>query len=184
MATRARSARRSIPLSISVIDRYASQSSCCHLRIATYRRMAMSSTPPDDSAPTLAPGRLAGLLYALVFIAAVAQTELVPLLPQLAAADGLSTATTAALIAAPGAATFAVALPAGVFADRFGARRMTLAAGVLLAVGAFAQALPGVAPLLARRLGFGLAYGVVWATGGAWIAPTERDPDGAAPRPA
>ena len=146
--------------------------------------MAMPSTPPDDSAPNLAPGRLAALLYALVFVAAVAQTELVPLLPQLAAADGLSTATTAALIAAPGAATFAVALPAGVFADRFGARRMTLAAGVLLAVGTFAQALPGFAPLLAGRLGFGLAYGIIWTTAVAWIAQTERDPDGAARRQA
>jgi predicted MFS family arabinose efflux permease len=113
---------------------------------------------------------LAGSLYALVFVAAVAQMALVPLLPRLAKADGLSTATTAALIAAPGAATFAVALPAGAFADRFGARRVTLGAGALLAVSVLIQAEPGTGWLLAGRLAFGLAYGIAWTTAVAWIA--------------
>jgi DHA2 family methylenomycin A resistance protein-like MFS transporter len=114
--------------------------------------------------------RLAVCLSALMFVAAVAQTALVPLLPDLAAADGLSTAMTAALIAAPGAATFAVALPAGAIADRLGARRVTLGAGLLLAVGVLAQARPGIGWLMSGRLAFGVAYGIVWTTAVAWIA--------------
>ena len=125
---------------------------------------------------------IAPLLYGLVFVAAVAQTALVPLLPRLAQVDGLSTAMTAALIAAPGAATLAVALPAGAFADRFGARRVTLAAGVLLAGGMLAQAGGGAAWLLAGRLGFGVAYGIAWTTAVAWIAQRDRDEDASARR--
>jgi len=123
-------------------------------------------------------GTLAALLYALVFVAAVAQTALVPLLPRLAELHGLSTATTAALIAAPGAATFAVAVPAGALADRFGARRLTLGAGVLLAIGVLAQAGRATGWLLAGRLAFGVAYGIAWTTAVAWIA--QRDGEGQA----
>ena len=144
----------------------------------------MPATPPTDTGAPPAARPLAALLYGLVFVAAVAQTALVPLLPRLADAHALSTATTAALIAAPGAATFAVALPAGVFADRFGARRATLGAGALLAVGILAQAGPGYGWLLAGRLAFGLAYGIVWTTAVAWIARSEGDGDGASRRQA
>jgi predicted MFS family arabinose efflux permease len=144
----------------------------------------MPPTPPTGRGEGCSPGRLAALLYGLVFIAAVGQTALVPLLPRLAAVDHLSTAATAALIAAPGAATFAVALPAGMLADRLGARRMTLAAGGILGAGVLAQAGPGLAWLLAGRLAFGLAYGIVWTTAVAWIAQREDGRDGAARRQA
>ena len=123
--------------------------------------------------------RVAALLYGLVFVAAVAQTAIVPLLPGLAAANRLSTAATAALVAAPGATTLAVSIPAGMVADRLGARRVTLAAGALMAVAVLAQAVPGYAWLLGGRLAFGVAYGVVWTTAVAWIAHAG---DGAAPR--
>src|SRR5690242_10598975 len=127
-----------------------------------------------SSTPRLAAGtRLAALLYALVFVAALAQTALVPLLPGLSDRDGLSTAAAAALIAAPGAATFAVALPAGAIADRFGARRVTLAASVLLAAGVLVQAVPGTLWLLGGRLAFGVAYGIVWTTAVAWLAAQD-----------
>jgi predicted MFS family arabinose efflux permease len=132
-----------------------------------------SSQQPRASA---APRRLAASLYALVFVASVAQTVIVPLLPRLADVDGLSTAMAAALIAAPGAATFAVALPAGAIADRFGARRVTLGAGVLLALGALAQAATGAGWLLGGRLLFGVAYGIAWTTAVAWIAEHDADP--------
>src|SRR5690242_436426 len=120
-------------------------------------------------------GRLAACLYALVFVASVAQTAIVPLLPRLAEADGLSTATTAALIAAPGAATFAVALPAGAIADRFGARPVTLAAGVMLVLGVLAQGATGAGWLLGGRLAFGVAYGIAWTTAVAWLAEQGTD---------
>ena len=136
----------------------------------------------DTEAPTASP--VAALLYGLVFVAAIAQTAIVPLLPRFADAYDLSTATTAALVAAPGAATFAVALPAGVFADRFGARRVTLGAGVLLAVGVLGQAGPGYGWLLAGRLTFGIAYGIVWTTAVAWLASSEGAGEGGSRRQA
>lgn len=141
-------------------------------------------SPPEARRPSPAPGpdRLAAALYALVFVAALAQTAIVPLLPRLAELGGLSTAGTAALIAAPGAATVAVALPAGAIADRFGARPVTLAAGVLLAVGVLAQSLPGAGWLLGGRLVFGVAYGVGWTTAVAWLAEHEGE-DGTPSRP-
>ena len=144
--------------------------------------MASLSLPVRDGARSRR--GLAALLYALVLLAQLAQTALVPLLPRLAAAHHLSAATTAALIAAPGAATLAVALPAGVVADRLGARRVTVAAAALMTVGVLAQAAPGLGWLLAGRFAFGLAYGVVWTTAVAWIAQNEADGAGAARRQA
>jgi predicted MFS family arabinose efflux permease len=144
----------------------------------------MPKPPSTESRPASGAGRLAVALYALVVVASVAQSAIVPLLPRLADVDGLSTAATAALIAAPGAATFAVALPAGVFADRFGARRVTLAAGALLALGMLAQAAGGTAWLLAGRLVFGVAYGIAWTTAVAWLGEHDADPGARARRQA
>ena len=127
------------------------------------QRAASATRALDD-------GRVATLLCGLVFVAAVGQTAIVPLLPRLAATDRLSSAATAALVAAPGAGTLAVSIPAGVVADRLGARRVTLAAAALMAAAMLAQAAPGCAWLLGGRLAFGLAYGVVWTTAVAWIA--------------
>src|SRR4051794_36204218 len=101
--------------------------------------MALSTTAPR--ARTAGAG-LAALLYALMFVAALAQTAIVPLLPGLVDHDGLSTTAAAALIAAPGAATFAVALPAGAVADRIGARRVTPGAGAPPPPGRRPPALP------------------------------------------
>jgi len=144
--------------------------------------MAPLSLPVPDGARS--PRGLAALLYALVLLAQLAQTALVPLLPRIAAVHHLSAATTAALIAAPGAATLAVALPAGVVADRLGARRVTLGAAALMTVGVLAQGAPGLGWLLAGRFAFGLAYGVVWTTAVAWIAQSEADGAGAPRRQA
>ena len=130
------------------------------------------TTPPTDTRRGHPP---AFLVSGLVLAAAVAQTAIVPLLPRLADEHGLSDAASAALIAAPGAATFAVAVPAGLIADRLGARRVTLAAGALLAAGVLAQARPDLGWLLAGRLAFGVAYGIVWTTAVAWLAGGEDD---------
>src|ERR671933_1442951 len=80
------------------------------------------------------------------------------------------------LSAASGAATFAVALPAGAIADRFGARAVTLVAGTLLAIAMLAQAATGAGWLLGGRLAFGVAYGIVWTTAVAWIAEHDTEP--------
>jgi predicted MFS family arabinose efflux permease len=144
----------------------------------------MVSLSPALRGGVRSPRGLAALLYALVLLAQLAQAALVPLLPQIAEAHRLSTAVTAALIAAPGAATLAVALPAGVIADRLGARRVTLAAAALLAAGVLAQAAPTLGVLIAGRIAFGIGYGVVWTTAVAWIAQSAAGGDGAARRQA
>jgi MFS family permease len=117
-------------------------------------------------------------IYGLFFVAGIAQAAIVPLLPRLSAEHGLSPAETGLLLALPGLATLAVSVPAGFAADRLGARRCTLLAGVILCVSCLAQAAPSLPSLLAGRLLFGIAYGVVWTTGVAWLAELDSEPGG------
>jgi MFS family permease len=120
------------------------------------------------------------LLYALFFVAGVAQAAIVPLLPRLSARFALSATETALLLALPGLATLVVSVPAGLAADRFGARRVTLLAGALLCLSSLAQATPSLAALLAGRVAFGIAYGIVWTTGMAWLTDLDTTPGGSA----
>jgi fucose permease len=110
------------------------------------------------------------LAYALFFLAGVASAAIVPLLPRLSDRYGLSTSATALLLGLPGLATLAVSMPAGLAADRFGARRVTLGASVLLLLSCLLQAVPSLTALLLGRLVFGIAFGVVWTSGMAWLA--------------
>jgi MFS transporter, YNFM family, putative membrane transport protein len=136
----------------------------------------MSSTAIHDRLAGLRLGRLATpwLVYALFFVAGVAQAAVVPLLPRLSARYGLSGAETALLLALPGLATLAVSVPSGLAADRFGARRVTLAAGVLLCLACLSEAAPSLIALLLGRVAFGIAFGVVWTTGMAWLADVDE----------
>src|SRR6201993_2418661 len=113
------------------------------------------------------------LLYALFFVAGVSQAAIVPLLPRLSARFSLTATETALLLALPGLATLAVSVPAGLAADRFGARRVTLLAGLLLCLSNLAQATPSLAVLLAGRGAFGTGFGVGWATGMAWLSDLD-----------
>src|ERR1700740_2977595 len=110
------------------------------------------------------------LLYGLFLAAGVAQAAIVPLLPRMSARFGLSASQTALLLALPGLATLAVSVPSGIAADRIGARGVTLAAGALLSLGCAPRALPSLAAVLAGRIVFGVAFGVVWTSGMAWLA--------------
>ena len=110
------------------------------------------------------------LLYGLFFVAGVAQAAIVPLLPRLSGRFDLSASQTALLLALPGLATLAVSVPSGLAADRLGARRVTLGAAVLLCLSCAAQAAPSLPLLLIGRIGFGVAFGVVWTSGMAWLA--------------
>jgi hypothetical protein len=110
------------------------------------------------------------LVYGLFLLAGVAQAAIVPLLPRMSAHFGLSASQTALLLALPGLATLAVSVPSGIAADRIGARRVSLAAGALLCLSCFAQAMPSLAAVLAGRIVFGVAFGVVWTSGMAWLA--------------
>jgi MFS transporter, YNFM family, putative membrane transport protein len=151
-----------------------------------YRQGGMPSASPSTGAPSQicecgvevrrGPPRLATLrylVYALFFSVGVAQSAIVPLLPRLAERFTLSPAETALLISLPGLATLAIALPAGAAADRYGARRVTLAAASLLCLSCLAQSLPSLMSLLAGRVAFGLAFGLVWTTGMSWLSELD-----------
>lgn len=114
-------------------------------------------------------------IYGLFLVAGVAQTAIVPLLPRLSEQYGLTPAGTGLLLSLPGLAMLGVSVPAGVLADRFGPRRCTLCAGLLLCVSCLAQAVPALAPLIAGRLVYGVAFGFVWTTGTAWLSELDTD---------
>ena len=125
--------------------------------------------------------RLSLSLYLLIAVAELVHWAIVPLLPALAARFGLSELETGALVASTGLATLAVSLPAGMLADRFGARRLTLWAAAALAATTLAQALaPSYALLLLARLLFGLGFGVVWTAGLAWLSSVSPERSDAA----
>jgi MFS family permease len=115
------------------------------------------------------------LIYALVLASSSAQFAIVPIMPVYAHRFGLSGFGQGMVLGATGLATLAVSLPAGALSDRFGARRLTLWAGLLMAIAMLGQALAGDFPeLLASRLLFGIGYGVVWTAGLSWIADTVQ----------
>src|ERR1700720_199138 len=96
--------------------------------------------------PGTGPFRL--LMYGLILASAAAQFALVPVMPVYARQLGLSGLQQGLLLGATGLASLAVSVPAGTLSDRFGARRITLAAGVLMAAATFGQALAGRFPAL------------------------------------
>lgn len=111
------------------------------------------------------------LSYGLVLASAGMQFAVVPVLPDYAQRFGLSGLQQGLVLGSTGLAALAVSLPAGVLADRFGARRLTLSAGLLMAIAMLVQALAGsFAPLLLGRLLFGIGYAVVWTAGLSWLA--------------
>jgi MFS family permease len=117
------------------------------------------------------------LMYGLILASAAAQFALVPVMPVYARQFGLSGLQQGLLLGATGLATLAVSVPAGTLADRFGARRITLAAGLLMAAATLGQALAGSFPaLLAARLAFGAGYGVLWTAGLCWLAAAAGGP--------
>jgi MFS family permease len=117
------------------------------------------------------------LIYGLVLASAAAQFALIPVMPVYAHRLGLSGFQEGMVLAATGLASLAVSVPAGTLSDRFGARRITLAAGVVMAAAMLAQALAGsFGLLLAARLAFGVGYGVVWTAGLCWLAGAAGGP--------
>jgi MFS family permease len=117
------------------------------------------------------------LIYGLILASAAAQFGLVPVMPVYAHRLGLSGLQQGLVLGATGLATLAVAMPAGTLSDRYGARRITLAAGLLMAAANAGQALAGSFPaLLAARLTFGAGYGVLWTAGLCWLAAGADGP--------
>jgi predicted MFS family arabinose efflux permease len=120
------------------------------------------------------------LFYALVFLDEIALLSVAPLLPTYKHAFALSDVRAGALLAAASAAIVVASIPAGRLADRFGARRVTIAAAALAGVAmvGFAEA-PNFALLLATRAAFGVGSGTIWSAGISWLgdstAPVRRD---------
>jgi len=117
------------------------------------------------------------LIYALILASAAAQFALVPVMPVYAHRFGLSGFQQGMVLGATGLACLIVSVPAGTLSDRFGARRITLTAGLVMAAATIAQALAGGFPaLLAARLAFGVGYGIVWTAGLCWLAGAADGP--------
>ena len=117
------------------------------------------------------------LIYGLILGSAAAQFALVPVMPVYDRLLGLSGFQQGLVLGATGLASLVVSVPAGRLADRLGARRITLAAGLLMGVATLAQALAGSFPaLLAARLAFGAGYGMVWTAGLCWLASGVAGP--------
>jgi MFS family permease len=117
------------------------------------------------------------LIYGLILASAAAQFALVPVMPVYAHRLGLSGLQQGMVLGATGLACLAVSVPSGALADRFGARRITLAAGLLMALAVLAQALAGsFGTLLAARLAFGVGYGMVWTAGLCWLVDAAGGP--------
>jgi MFS family permease len=122
--------------------------------------------------------RLALLIYAVLLLGETVWSSLVPLVPTYAERLDLSSTESGVLIAAASVTILLVSLPAGVLADRLGARRLTVASAGLVAAAAAAQGLaPGFAGLIAARAAFGIGFGGLWSAGVALLAesvPAER----------
>jgi MFS family permease len=118
------------------------------------------------TAPLLRP-----MIYGLILASAAAQFGIVPIIPGYAHRLGLSGLEQGLVLGATGLAALGVSLPAGALADRFGARRVTLWAGLMMTVAMLAQAFASdFAALFAARLVFGLGYGMVWTAALSWLA--------------
>ena len=122
--------------------------------------------------------RVLVLLYGLVFVDEVVLLSIIPLTPTFSEELGLSKLEAGVLLSASSVTTVIFSIPIGLLADRIGARRLTLAAGGILAVSTLGQGLAGdFGTLLASRIAFGVASTTVWTAGIAWLsdsAPTKR----------
>ncbi len=124
--------------------------------------------------------RLLILMYALIFLDETALQALVPLVPSYRDAWGLSGFEAGVLLSAASLAIVAGSIPGGLAGDRLGSRRVTLAAGWLLALSCLGQGLaPDLGVLLAARLAFGVSSAVIWSAGLSWLSDSTGDRPGA-----
>ncbi|MHB1931186.1 MAG: MFS transporter, partial [Acidimicrobiales bacterium] len=117
--------------------------------------------------------RASAVVYVLIFVTAVAQTTIVPLLPTVQHRYGLDASTLAWILTLPSLAMLVTATPLGILGDRIGNRRVTAAAGVVIALSVLAQGVPSLPALVVARLGFGVGYGALWTAGLAWLAGAQ-----------
>jgi MFS family permease len=119
------------------------------------------------------------LVGGLVFFDLVLWFAVAPLLPGWEESLGLSKAQSGIVVGAYSAAVLLASVPAGSLADRFGPRRVTIAATVLFAIAAPLHAFVGsFAELVALRFAAGVFSAVSWSAALAWalgsVPPARR----------
>jgi MFS family permease len=119
--------------------------------------------------------RLLILLYALIFVDEVVLVSLVPLLPSYRDAFSLSGFESGVALSAASLAIVAGAIPGGVAGDRLGHRRVTLAAGCLLAASCLGQGSPSASDAGRGRLAFGVSSAVIWSAGLSWLSDSAGE---------
>ena len=120
--------------------------------------------------------RLLVLIYALIFVDEMVLASLVPLLPTYRDDFHLSGFESGIVLSAGSIAIVAGSIPGGLAGDRLGARRVTLAGGVLLVISCFGQGLAAdMWQLVAARLVFGVASAMIWSAGLSWLTDSAGD---------
>ena len=110
-------------------------------------------------------------IYGLFLLETLVWIAMVPLAPTFADEFGLSGVEAGMILAASSLAALVVALPLGVLADRFGARRVTIASACLFTLATLGQGLAeDFWTLLAARIAFGIAFGALWGAGASWLS--------------
>ncbi|HEX2345623.1 MAG TPA: MFS transporter [Gaiellaceae bacterium] len=110
-------------------------------------------------------------IYGLFLLETLVWIAIIPLAPTFADEFALSGVETGMILASSSLAALVVALPLGVLADRFGARRVTIASACLFTLATLGQGLADEFPtLLAARLAFGIAFGALWGAGASWLS--------------
>ena len=123
--------------------------------------------------------RLTLLVGGLVFFDLVLWFAVAPLLPGWEESLGLSKAQSGIVVGAYSAAVLLASVPAGSLADKFGPRRVTIAATLLFAIAAPLHAFVGsFAELVALRFAAGVFSAVSWSAALAWaigsVPPARR----------
>ncbi len=115
-------------------------------------------------------------IYGLFLLETLVWIAIIPLAPTFADEFSLSGVETGMILAASSLAALVVALPLGVLADRFGARRVTIASACLFTVATLGQGLAAEFwSLLAARTVFGVAFGALWGAGASWLSNSLSD---------
>jgi MFS family permease len=110
-------------------------------------------------------------IYALILLETLVWIAIVPLAPTFADELELSGVETGMILAAASFAALVVAFPLGLFADRVGARQVTIASAVLFTLATVGQGLANdFWSLLLARGAFGVAFGALWGAGAAWLS--------------
>ena len=105
-------------------------------------------------------------LYGMLALGDTIWSGTVPLSPVYRDHLGLTATMTGVLVAVYSVAVCLVSLPAGAVADRFGARRVTLASSAVMTGGVLLQSFPdSLGLLMAGRALTGLGFGALWVAG-------------------